>query len=105
LYFALFYDQGWSAVEDTLQLAGWEKSRRVVILRRAAKSDLALTRKTKDEQIELLLPEQDVQLWEYAVLITNSSYRLDAIPQLYREKMSSIARRAARLSLVRDERC
>ena len=34
-------DQGWSAVEDTLKLAGWDKSRRVVILRRAAKSDVA----------------------------------------------------------------
>src|ERR1019366_1311631 len=30
-------DQGWSAVEDTLRLAGWDKSRRGVILRCAAK--------------------------------------------------------------------
>ena len=28
-------DQGCSAVEDTLKLSGWDKSRRVVILRRA----------------------------------------------------------------------
>lgn len=29
-------DQGWSAVESTLKLLGWDKERRVVILRRAA---------------------------------------------------------------------
>ncbi len=79
-------DQGWSAVEDTLRLTGLDKSRRVVILRRRAKSDLALSRKTKDEQIELLLPDEDVQLWEYAVLVTNSSYPLDAMAQLYRDR-------------------
>ncbi len=32
------------------------RTRRVIILRRVTKSDLALSRKTKDEQIELLLP-------------------------------------------------
>ena len=79
-------DQGWSAVEDTLRLAGWDKSRRIVILRRLAKSDLALTRKTPEEQLELLLPDEDVQLWEYAVLVTNSSYALETMAQLYRDR-------------------
>ena len=79
-------DQGWSAVEDTLKLAGWDKSRRVVILRRAAKSDVALTRKVTEGQMELLLPDQDVELWEYAVLVTNSCYPLEAMAQLYRDR-------------------
>ena len=79
-------DQGWSAVEDTLRLAGWDKSRRVVILRRPAKSDVALTRKAAEGQMELLLPDQDVELWEYAVLVTNSSYPLEAMAQLYRDR-------------------
>jgi len=65
---------GASAVEDTSKLAGWDKSRRVVILLLAAKSDVALTRKAAERQMELLLPDQDVELWEYAVLVTNSSY-------------------------------
>jgi len=72
-------DQGWSAVEDTLKLAGWDKSRRVVILRRAAKFDVALTRKASEGQMELLLPDQDVEIWEYAVLATNSGYALESI--------------------------
>jgi Transposase DDE domain group 1 len=79
-------DQGWSAVEDTLRLAGWDKSRRVVILRRAARSAVALTRNSAEGQMELLLPDQDVEVWEYAVLVTNSGYRLEAMAQLYRDR-------------------
>jgi hypothetical protein len=82
-------DQGWSAVQDTLKLSGWDKARRVVILRRAVKTDLALSRKTKSEvgeQFEILMPDDNVQAWEYAVLVTNSSYALEAFGQLYRDR-------------------
>jgi hypothetical protein len=79
-------DQGWSAVEDNLKLAGWDKSRRVVILRREAKSDVTLTMNSAEGQMELLLPDQDVELWEYAVLVTNSSYALESMAQLYRDR-------------------
>ncbi|MDP3924502.1 MAG: transposase, partial [Hydrogenophaga sp.] len=87
-------DQGWSAVEDTLKLSGWDKARRVIVLRRALKADLALSRTAKSsgertqlgEQIELLMPDQDVQAWEYAVLVTNSAYPLAAFGQLYRDR-------------------
>jgi hypothetical protein len=33
--------------------------------------------------MELLLPDQDVELWEYAVLVTNSGYALESMAQLY----------------------
>ena len=79
-------DQGWSGVEDTLKLAGWDKSRRVVVLRRAAKSGVALTRKAVEGQLELLLPGQDVEVWEYAVLVTDSGYPLESMAQLYRDR-------------------
>jgi hypothetical protein len=79
-------DQGWSAVEDTLRLAGWDQWRRVVILRRAAKSNVALTRNSAEGQMELLLPDQDVEVWEYAVLVTNSGYALESMAQLYRDR-------------------
>ena len=79
-------DQGWSMVEDTLKLSGWDKHRRVVILRRAVKTDLALSRKTEDQQIELLMPDKDVQAWEYAVLVTSSAYPLEVFGQLYRDR-------------------
>jgi hypothetical protein len=57
-----------------------------VVLRRAVKADLALSRKTKGEQIELLMPDKDVQAWEYAVLVTNSTYALEIFGQLYRDR-------------------
>jgi hypothetical protein len=57
-----------------------------VILRRAIQSDLALSRNNSEGQLELLLPGQDVQPWEYAVLVTSSRYGLDAMPQLYRDR-------------------
>jgi hypothetical protein len=79
-------DQGWNAVEDTLKLSSWDKARRVVILRRAVKTDLALSRKTEDQQIELLMPDKDVQAWEYAVLVTSSAYALEVFGQLYRDR-------------------
>ena len=82
-------DQGWSAVQDTLRLAGWDRARRVVILRRPVKADLALSRKTQSEQgeqLEILMPDSDVQAWEYVVLVTNSDYPLEAYGQLYRDR-------------------
>jgi len=83
-------DQGWSAVEDTLKLSGWTQARRVTLLRRVVKADLAPSRKAKSsgyrpqlgEQIEFLMPDQDVQAWEYAVLVANGAYPLAAFSQL-----------------------
>jgi hypothetical protein len=94
-------DQHWSAVEDTLKLTGWDKHRRVIVLRRKISTNIALTRKTgkvgkadapgelsnvQAQQIEILMPNQDVQAWEYAVLVTNSTYPLPAFGQLYRDR-------------------
>jgi hypothetical protein len=83
-------DQGWSAIESTLKLTGWDKARRVVILRRPVKADIVLSRKTKAEgggtQIELLHPDHSVRTWEHAVLVTNSAYELAAFGQLYRDR-------------------
>jgi hypothetical protein len=36
--------------------------------------------------MELLLPDQDVEAWEYEVLVTNSGYRLEAMAQLDRDR-------------------
>ena len=58
----------------------------MVILRRAAKSNVALTRNSAEGQMELLLPDQDVELWEYAVLVSNSRCPLESMAQLHRER-------------------
>ncbi|MCA3243629.1 MAG: IS1380 family transposase [Rubrivivax sp.] len=91
--------QGWQAIEDELRLSGWSKARRVVVLRRRIKHDVALTgkmtgkkrgRKEDGEQLVLALPHDEVQdqaqVWEYTVLATNVTYDVAAIGQLYRDR-------------------
>jgi len=87
--------QGWQAIEDELRLSGWRKARRVVVLRRRIKNDIAVTakkrsRKDDSEQLVLALPHDEVQdnaqVWEYTVLATNANYDIAAIGQLYRDR-------------------
>jgi hypothetical protein len=59
------------------------------MLRRAVKTDLALSRRAKNEvgePLEILMPTNDVQVWEYAVLVTNSTCELVTFAQLYRDR-------------------
>jgi hypothetical protein len=86
--------QGWQAIEDELRLSGWSRARRVVVLRRRIKHDIALTPKKRDrnndDQLVLALPHDEVQdnaqVWEYTVLATNVDYEIAAIGQLYRDR-------------------
>ncbi len=82
--------QGWQAIEDSIGLSGWSKARRVVVLRRRIKQDIAVTAKRDDGQLVLALPHDSVQdnaqLWEYTVLVTNAEYDIAAIGQLYRDR-------------------
>ena len=82
--------QGWQSIEDNIRLSGWSKSRRVVVLRRRIKHDVALTAKQDSKQMVLALPhdgvEDNAQLWEYTVLVTNADYDIAAIGQLYRDR-------------------
>jgi hypothetical protein len=78
-------DQGWRAVEGTVKLSSWDHARRVVILRRPVKQDIALMRRIK-KQMQLLLTDEAIQAYEYAVLVTNTEYDLHAIAQLYRDR-------------------
>jgi len=85
--------QGWQAIEDSLRLSGWSKARRVVVLRRGLKHDVALTaskRHSNEDQLVLALPYDEVQdsaqIWEYTVLVSNAEYDIAAIGQLYRDR-------------------
>ncbi len=78
-------DQGWSAVEDTVKLSGWVQARRVVILRRPIKQEVVLTRE-EENQLEIWLKDETTKAYEYAVLVTNTTYDVQAIAQLYRDR-------------------
>ena len=69
----------------------------MVVLRRRIKNDLALTVKNKGRkgkgaptQLALALAfdelQDDAQMWEYTVLVTDVKYELAAIGQLYRDR-------------------
>jgi len=84
--------QGFDAVEAQLKLTGWSKARRVVVLRRAVRDCLldegkAKSKRSKRQQsLHFAEPMVPVKLWEYAVLVTNTDYDLEAMGQLYRDR-------------------
>jgi hypothetical protein len=71
--------QGCQMVEASLQLHGWSKKRRVVIVRQRIRGGIARERRMDGKQLKLDLADPSVhegdKLCEYAVLVTDVSYR------------------------------
>lgn len=95
--------QGWQACDDKLTLTGWTQARRVVVMRRAIKGELAVqpskakrgraNAKADGAQAarQACLQFDDdrnapVRLWEYVVLVTNTSYDAQHMGQMYRDR-------------------
>lgn len=83
-------NQGCQMVEASLQLHGWSKKRRVVIVRQRIRGGIARERRVDGKQLKLDLAGPSVhegeRLWEYAVFVTDVEYPLEAIGQLYRDR-------------------
>jgi Transposase DDE domain group 1 len=83
-------NQGCQMVEAQLQLHGWSAKRRVVIVRQRIKGGIARERRVDGaKQLRLDLQpsvHEGERLWEYAVLVTDVTYPLEAIGQLYRDR-------------------
>ena len=84
--------QNWQGLDTELQLSGWKRKRRVVLLRRPLR-DLAETEKPARQskaarQMKLDLPEAEHcgVRYEYAVLITSLGDEVRAIAQHYRDR-------------------
>jgi len=80
--------QGWRGAETTLRLSGWSRSRRVVVLRRRLKKDLAIEDRDESGQLRLSFTEveENVRLYEYAVLVTSLDAEILTIAALYRDR-------------------
>ncbi len=86
--------QGWDACEDALKLTGWTQRRRVIVMRRARKTDLVVEvrkggRKSKAQvqaELHFIDENEPVKSWEYAVLVCNAHYEIENIGQLYRDR-------------------
>lgn len=78
--------QGWEGLDSCLQLSGWSRSRRVVVLRRLLKGDLAC-QKTEDAQMTMGVEfGPDVKRYEYAVLVTSLRDEVFSLAQHYRDR-------------------
>ena len=79
---------GYEGTEAELQLVGWTRSRRVILTRRMIKDNILLV---DDKQLHLAFVEttEPTKCYEYAVLVTDLSYDIYAIAQLYRDRADS----------------
>lgn len=84
--------QGWEGVETNLQLMGWTRSRRVIVLRREVKGGLvhvdkkesrSMPRQLEFEFMETLEP---AKTYEYAVLVTTLEEEIRTVAQHYRDR-------------------
>jgi hypothetical protein len=78
--------QGWKGREGVLQLQGWSRARRVVVLRRPLKTSPAPTLATQrlldwPQPFATSAPD-----YEYAVLVTSLKLEVLAVAQLYRDR-------------------
>jgi hypothetical protein len=82
--------QGCQMIGSEVRLHGWSKTRRVVIVRQRLKGGIARQRRIDGRQLQLDLQPAVFQagerLWEYAVLVTDVAYPIEAIAQLYRDR-------------------
>lgn len=78
--------QGWEGREDRLQLAGWQQSRRVALLRRLLKEDLITTREQQGQLAFAFVDRRRTKVYEYVVLVTDLQEGILSIAQLYRDR-------------------
>ena len=76
---------GYEGAESELKLDGWTCSRRVIVTRRLIKDNIVLT---DDKQLNFAFIDtsENARRYEYAVLVTDLSYDVYAIAQLYRDR-------------------
>lgn len=78
--------QGWEGVESEISLVGWSRSRRVIVLRRRLKENVALTKASRQLTFVALEAGSEIQKYEYAILVTSLPDELWTIAQLYRDR-------------------
>ena len=84
-------NQGCQMIEGQVRLQGWSRTRRVVIVRQRVRGGIARERRIDEgQQLQLDLGpavfEAGDKLWEYAVLVTDVTYPIESVAQLYRDR-------------------
>lgn len=85
--------QGWEGQESSLQLMGWSKTRRVVVLRKRVPREVVGVVSNPDTgQLSLnfgAVKDNKMQVYEYAVLVTSLQDEVLSIAQHYRDRADS----------------
>lgn len=84
--------QGWQGSSGELQLMGWKKSRRVIILRRKIKKDVGIIDKkalSGQTVFEFADMREDIDAYEYAALVTNMDKEIITMSTHYRDRADS----------------
>jgi len=87
--------QGWEGVEERLQLQGWTRKRRAIVLRRELKDEVLLKKQLLKEgdpiQLEFAFVEtlEPMKKYEYVVLITSLEDEILSVAQHYRDRSDS----------------
>ncbi len=78
--------QEWEGTETSLPLSGGSRRRRVVVLRRALRGDITLSRRSPQAELAFIEADVPTARYEYAVLVTSTSHEILALAQLYRDR-------------------
>lgn len=84
-----YINREWEAKEDVLQLHGWEKQRRAVIVRRRILKEniMAVEHKKEGQQALAFVDDPlDIKLYEYSVLVTDLEDDLISLFHHYRDR-------------------
>lgn len=81
---------GWQGLSSELQLSGWSRPRRVVILRRQLRETVAVSEEEKRTGQRVFTGMAELkrgqELYEYTVLVTSVADEVLSIAQLYRDR-------------------
>lgn len=84
--------QGWQGASGQLKLMSWEKSRRVIILRRKIKKEVGIVNKkalSGQSTFQFADMGDDIDAYEYATLVTNMDAEIISIGSHYRDRADS----------------
>lgn len=80
--------QGWEGVEEPIQLSGWSKQRRVIVLRRLMKEPVVIAENAlrKQPQLAFIEMEDPASKYEYSVLVTSMADEIVNLAKQYRDR-------------------
>ena len=78
--------QGWEGREGQIKLVGWQSERRIIALRRPLIGDVVLSAQSPQLELGFIEADRPTKRYEYAVLVTDLSYDVRALAQLYRDR-------------------